>query len=281
MNSICRIWFAPLFGLFLCVPEVRTEAPPVTKIYPVHYADLQETLEIITAMMPSTNGLRMAGSSGGLAVTGTGEQHRFVAEMLSELDAHPKNVRIDVNFARSGQISRREAGIRPKGPVIIRDGEVSGAVQVNLHGQTVTARENVTQMLVASSGRSASLRVGERVPYLAWIEEYGRRCGYIREVRLEWREVGAFLAMEPTLIGSGPMIRIRLIPELSGILEDGTPQRIHFTGVATEVVVRDGETVSIGGFTENQDFYSRFLVGGSQDEESSTTEITLTPHILE
>lgn len=141
MNLSRLAWFALLNSLLLYAPPARPEAIPVTKVYPVHYADLQETLEIITAMMPPTNGLRMAGGAGKLAVTGTEEQHRFVAE-------------------------------------------------------------------------------------------------------------------------------------LSGILKNGTARRIQFTGAATEVTVRDGETGSIGGFTENQDFYSRFLVGGSRDEKTYVMEIT-------
>jgi type II secretory pathway component GspD/PulD (secretin) len=135
-------------------------------------------------------------------------------------------------------------------------------------------------MLVAMDGHSASLRVGETVPYLAWLTEYGCRHGYIREAHIERREVGSFLAVEPEIIGEGLMIRVRLIPELSGRLEDGTSQTIRFTQVATEVIACDGQPVSIGGFTKDQDFYSKFLIGRSGTGESSTTDITLTPRIL-
>lgn len=250
------------------------------KVYPVHYTDPAAAVEIITMMMPSTNGLSIQAVDRKLAVRGTPVQLATVEMMLRELDKPPKNVQINVEFASTGQTSSREAGIRPKGPIIIRDGEVHGSLEGRLSNQRTTSSENVTQMLVAMDGRSATLRVGERVPYLAWLTEYGCRHGYIREVRIEWLDVGSFLAVYPEIIGDGPMIRIRLIPELSGRLKDGTEQTIQFTEVATEVVARDGQTVSIGGFTKDQDFYSKFMVGGSKGGESSIIDITLTPQIL-
>jgi type II secretory pathway component GspD/PulD (secretin) len=251
------------------------------KLYPVHYTDPAAAVEIITMMMPSTNGLSIQAVDRKLAVRGTADQHAAVAQMLRELDKPPKNIQINVEFAGTGQTSSREAGIRPKGPIIIRDGEVHGSFEGRFSDQSTTSRENTTQMLVAMDGRNARLRVGERVPYLAWLTEYGCRHGYIREVQIEWIEVGSFLAVYPEIIGDGPMIRIRLIPELSGRLKDGTEQTIQFTELATEVIASDGQTVSIGGFSKDEEFSSKFLVGRSGGSESSITDITLTPRILQ
>jgi type II secretory pathway component GspD/PulD (secretin) len=251
------------------------------KLYPVHYADPESLVEIIRIMLPATNGLSLQAIDRKLAVRGTAEQHAVTAQMLRELDSPPRNIQINVQFDRSGQTSSREAGIRPKGPIVIRDGNVHGSFEGRFSNQSRTSSEQVTQMLVAMDGRSATLRVGESVPYLAWLTEYGFRHGTIREVQIEWIDVGSFLSVVPEIIGAGPMIRIRLIPTLSGRLKDGTEQTIRFTEVATEVIARDGQPISIGGFTEHQDFYSKFLIGRSGGGESSVTDITLTPRILE
>jgi type II secretory pathway component GspD/PulD (secretin) len=250
------------------------------KLYSVHYTDPSSAGEIIKMMMPSTNGLNIQSLDRKLAVRGTAEQHATVETMLRELDQPPKNVQINVEFARSGQNSNREMGIRPSGPIMISDGEVHGTFEGRFNNQRTTSSENVTQMLVAMDGHSASLRVGETVPYLAWLTEYGTRHGYIRETHIEWRDVGSFLAVMPEIIDNGPMIRIRLIPTLSGRLINGNEQTIQFTEVSTEVTARDGQPISIGGFTQNQDFYSKFLAGRSVGNESSVTDITLTPRIL-
>lgn len=251
------------------------------KLYSVHYADPSNAAEIITMMMPSTNGLSIQAIDRKLAIRGTPEQHATAEQMLRELDLPPKNVQINVKFDRTGANSAHEAGIRPNGPVIIRNGEIHGAFEGRFSNRSSTSREQTTQMLVAMDKHRATLRVGERVPYLAWLTEYGFRHGYIRETHIEWLDVGSFLAVEPDIIGDGPMIRIRLIPTLSGRLKDGQEKTIQFTELATELIARDGQTVSIGGFTENQDFYSKFLVGRSGGSESSITDITLTPHILQ
>ncbi len=250
------------------------------KLYSVRYTDPSSAEEVIKMMIPSTNGFIITAMERKLAVRGTSTQHATVETILRELDMPPKNVQINVEFSRSGQKSSRETGIRPKGPIVINNGGVHGAFEGRFSNQSTVSSENVTQMLVAMDGRSASLRVGETVPYLAWLTEYGTRHGYIRETHIEWRDVGSFLAVMPEIIDNGPMIRIRLVPTLSGRLADGHEQTIQFTEVSTEVIASDGQPVSIGGFTQHQDFYSKFLIERSGGNESAVTDITLTPRIL-
>lgn len=249
-------------------------------LYPVHYADPNAIAPLIPMMVISTNGLQIQPVERRLAVRGTAEQHAAVQSILRELDQPPKNVQINVSFSTTGKRSSREAGIRPQGPVVIRDGEIHGTFEGHFSSRNSSSSEITTQMLVAMDGRSAMLRIGERVPYLAWLTEYASRHGIIRETTIEWRDVGSFLAVVPEIINNGPAIRVRLIPELSGRTKDGNEETIRFTELAAEVIVRDGETLSIGGFTQNEDFYSKFLVGRSGGNETSITDITLTPHIL-
>jgi type II secretory pathway component GspD/PulD (secretin) len=269
-----------LFLIFLLLAGAVFAQEPTLKLYPVNYSDPAMIADLVPMMLPSTNGLSVQAIDRKLAVRGTAEQHAVIEQMLRELDKAPQNVQINVQFARSGQTSSREAGIRQHGPIIIRDGEVYGSLQGRFSNQSTTSSENTTQMLVAMDGRSATLQVGERVPYLAWLTEYSWRHGYIREMQIEWRDVGSFLAVSPEIIDDGPMIRIRLTPTLSGRLKDGTEQTIQFTELSTEVIASDGQTISIGGFNKDEEFSSKFLVGRSGNSESFITDITLTPRIL-
>ncbi len=272
------------------IPIIKTPAPVVEKqplqqegplrIYKVRFADVTEVAAVIPMMMPSTNGLVVKTVGKTLVVRGTPEQHEVVQQMLRDLDAPPKNIQINVEFGTSGDSHTREIGIRPRGPIIIDHDGIHGSLQGSLIDQSTTTRENTTQMLVAADGRSASIRVGERVPYVTWLTEYGHRHGYVRNVGIEWRDVGSFLVMEPTIVAPG-LIRVRLTPELSGRLENGDRQSIQFTHLATEVTVRDGQTISIGGFSKDEDFSSKFLIGRGSSGESSVTDITLTPRILQ
>jgi len=253
---------------------------PTLKVYKVRFADATEIAAVIPMMMPSTNGLVVKTVSKNIMVRGTPEQHEIIRQMLRDLDAPPKNIQVNVKFGTSGGSHDREIGIRPRGPIVIDSEGVHGSLQGSLINQSTTTRENTTQMLVAADGRSASIRVGERVPYVTWLTEYGHRHGYVRNIEIEWRDVGSFLVMEPTIIAP-VLILVRLTPELSGRLENGDRQSIQFTHLATEVTVADGQTISIGGFSKDKDFSSKFLIGRGSSGESSVTDITLTPRILD
>jgi type II secretory pathway component GspD/PulD (secretin) len=137
----------------------------------------------------------------------------------------------------------------------------------------------VAQTLLVASGRQASLRVGESVPYVDWFVDYGTRYGYLQQ-SINWKDVGASLIVEPVVIGEGPMIRIRLTPELSGLV-DGNVYRTSFSRVATEIVVQDGQTFQIGGLDKDEDFYSRFLIGFDRSGSRQALNITLTPRIVD
>ncbi|MBI9020756.1 MAG: hypothetical protein JEZ10_05825 [Verrucomicrobia bacterium] len=275
MKTFSFVWIA-LLSSALSLPAEETNL----QIYKVHYADPAELAVVIPMMMPSTNGLVLETVDKTLLVRGTAAQHEVVRQMLRDLDAPPKNIQINVEFETSGESHNREFGVRLAGPVVVYDGDVHGSLQGRFSSRSTTSSENTTQMLVASDGRSASLRVGETVPYIAWLTEYGYRHGYVRYIQIEWREVGSFLAVEPTIVSPG-IIRVRLTPELSGRLENGERQSIQFTHLATEVIVGDGQTISIGGFSTDEDFSSKFLIGRGARGESSVTGITLTPRILD
>ncbi len=269
-----------LIALLFFAWSTSAEENLTLKTYKVRYVDTTNVASVIPMMMPSTNGLVLKTVDKTLVVRGTPEQHGIVRQILRELDAPPKNIQINVKFATSGSGHNREIGIRPQGPIVIRNGKVHGSFESSFTSQSTTTRENTTQMLVAADGRSASIRVGERVPYVTWLTEYGGQHGYVRDVEIEWRDVGSFLRMEPTIVAPG-LIRVRLTPELSGRLENGDRQSIEFTHLATEVTVADGQTISIGGFSGDKEFSSKFLIGRGSRGEGSVTDITLTPRILQ
>lgn len=266
-------------ALLFAVSGVLADEETTLKTYTVSYADPEEIATIAPLMMPSTNGLVIQTIDRKLVVRGTAEQHTLVKQMLRDLDAPPKNIQINVDFGTTGRSRQRELGIRPKGPIVIRNGDAHGSFEGRFSNRSTTSSENTTQMLVAMDGRSASLRVGESVPYISWLTEYGCRHGYIREMEIEWKEVGSFLSVEPSIVSPG-IIRVRLIPELRGRLKNGERQSIQFTHLATEVTAADGQTISIGGFREDKDFSSKFLIGSAPGGQSVNTTITLTPKIL-
>jgi len=145
------------FAVWLLASAVYAQETTL-KLYPVHYTDPASAIEMITMMTPSTNGLSIQAVDRKLAVRGTAEQHAVVEQMLRELDRPPKNVQINVQFAATGQTSSREAGIRPKGPIIIRDGEIHGSLEGRFRDQRTTSRENTTPAACSPSRSVVSIR---------------------------------------------------------------------------------------------------------------------------
>lgn len=270
----------PLLLISMCLFALSAAAGKLSiQTYPVRFTDPGDAAEIITLMLQPVGDLQVHAIDRKLVVKGTAEQHQEVQQMLRELDAPPKNIQINVQFNRNGGSSGAEAGFQQRGPIIIRNGEVHATMGGRFSNRSSTVTENTTQMLVAMDGRSATLRVGERVPYIEWLVEYGHRFGYIAEAHIEWQDVGSFLAVEPTIIGTD-LIRVRVIPEISGRLKDGKRETIQFTHLATEIVAGNGQTIHIGGFNQDRDFNSHFFIGGSAGNDSMNTDITLTPRIL-
>ena len=249
-------------------------------MYPLDFADTQSAVEIVKAIVGPTGSVSLDKANRRLLVVATRKRHAQVADMMLKLNVPPKNVRIEVRFIASSSQQDEGAGIDAAGGMVRSEGITRTTIKVKprIENTTIAASSDVAQILLVASGRQGVLRVGESVPYVDWFVDYGLRCGYLQQ-RIAWKDIGSSLIAEPTVIGEGPMIRIRLTPELSGLVS-GNVYRILFSRVATDVVVRDGQTFQIGGLDKDNDFYSRFLVGFNRSSGQQTLNITLTPHIV-
>ncbi len=250
------------------------------QIYTLKYADTASIKDTLLDIYSNDNSIRIAASRNKLFIRASEQQHKEIKNLLKELDVRQKNVRIDVKFSGTGDNSDIGAGITGHGKVIYGNGDISGNVAVNpsIHSSSTHISETSTQTLMVMSGAHAELRVGTRVPYLNWIMEYGYHHGFIAG-NIQWENVGSFLSVEPDIIGEGPMVKVRLVPVLSGLV-DGHRERIRFTEEATEVVVRSGNTVTIGGASNSRQFLSHFLVGFDKSGRSYALNISLKPTIM-
>jgi type II secretory pathway component HofQ len=272
--------FLSICLLSLLALAARGEGPANRfESYPVGFADAASVEQMARAIVGADGTALVDAKSARLLVLTTDERHALIREMVNRLNLPPRNVRIDVNFKNASKASERELSVSGSGAVIVGEGGTAGhiALQPKIVDLTAGASSDVTQTLLVASGREGILRVGESVPYLEWFADYGLRHGYITQ-RVNWQNVGAQLVVEPTIVGDGPMIRVRLTPELSGMV-DGQPLRTKFSRVATEVTVQDGQTFQIGGLGQDAEFYSRFLIGSANSDRREKLEIFLTPRI--
>ena len=219
------------------------------------------------------------GKANRLLVVTTDEKHTQIGDMMKQVATPPQNVKIDVSFRSLGSSDASEASVSGDGAIVFENGVTRSRVKITpkLESRSDRWTGNVNQMLLVASGREAFLNVGESVPHLEWLLAYGMSSGVIAQ-QVGWQNAGARLVVEPTVLGDG-MIRVRITPELSGFV-DGKPLHTRFATVATEVFVRDGETISLGGLAQNKDFYSRFLIGTADGRSGQSLDISLTPRIM-
>jgi len=252
----------------------------VFEVHPLDFSDVFATEQAVETLVGDEGNVILDAPNHRLLVYTTPLLHKRIAALLEKVSLPSKNVRIDVVFAQAGTERDSRAAIHGQGDVIIHPDGVDGRIvlQPELKHEVTETSGHTTQSLLIASGREGHLLVGEQIPYQEWLIDYGRRWGYV-EGHLAWQNVGAKLVVQPTVLSDGKHIRVRLTPELSGLV-DGQPYHTQFAKVATEVVVADGESFRIGGLAKDNEFYSRFLVGGARGNSQQNMDITLTPRVV-
>ncbi len=274
-------WYAMVvFALMVLVSDAQ-QGQSRFEVYPLGFAEGPSAVEMVKAIIGPTGSVTLDATNHRLLVVATDDKHAQVESMMRKLNVPPKNVRIEVRFEGASDQQDVGAGVGASGEIVREEGITRTTIKVKprVENTSVKTSSDVAQTLLVTSGRQGSLRVGENVPYVDWFVDYGIRNGYL-ERSIEWKDVGASLIVEPIVIGGGPMIRIRLTPELSGLV-DGNVYRTAFSRVATEVVVQDGQTFQVGGLDKDEDFYSRFLIGFDRSGTRQSLNITLTPRIVD
>ena len=129
------------------------------------------------------------------------------------------------------------------------------------------------QQLLVMSGGQASIRIAQEIPYSEWFWTWGLGRGlWVEGVR--WRDVATGVEVEPTILPGG-RIRVKLTPYFEYFL-DTRRLTTKVTSLATEVVVREGQELDLGGVPfEDAEFRERFLIGFDQTRVTSKASVTL------
>jgi hypothetical protein len=251
-------------------------------VYPIHFGDRSEIVETITAFVGDEGNVAWNAAANRLVVTATESKHLQIVEILKVMDAPPKNVQIEVRINSMSNEHDSGVGIEPSASVELSKDKIRHKVKFKGHARDRRSSRDstATQLLVVTSGREAALNVGTTVPFVDWLFMVGQDWGYVKlEPQIEYRDVGARLWIQPTIVGNGPFIKVKLIPELSYIVK-GKRKRIRYVKAITTVTGRDGQPLTIGAAGESAQFYNRFLAGLDSSGQSGNTQITIIPRIL-
>lgn len=252
------------------------------KTYPILNSDTNAITELVRAVAGEKAQIFFYQPNNELIISATSNQHVQIAALLKEINVPSPNIRIEVVFTGAGSSTDFGMGATGKeGPKVTKNGS-SYQVQISpyLRNQSTKTMDNNSQSVIVKSGKEARIFMGQEVPFYQWLVDFGLQWNYINiiEQKFEMKQVGSALVVEPRVLGRGPMISVTLIPEISGLV-DGKPHKIQYTRVATEVTIRDGETIDIGSFGKNSDFYNKFLVGIDKGGNRQSIRIRLTANI--
>jgi hypothetical protein len=155
--------------------------------------------------------------------------------------------------------SNREA-VQSSGGVVIRRGTVAPSGRVNAADRQTTVKRSSGIFTLVLDDRESILTVATRVPQSQIAHYYNYALGgrYI-ERQITFTDVGTSLRVHATTLPDG-QIRLRLTPRISYFSAD-RPGAIDFTDAATELIVPNGQPVSLGGVTTNLHEITRQILG--------------------
>jgi hypothetical protein len=168
-----------------------------------------------------------------------------------------------------------DQSVQGSGAVVIRRGTVnpSGRISANERQTTVQRKSGIFTLVL--DGSESILSVATRVPQsqTSYYYNYALGAGYI-ERRIVFNDVGTSLRVNASTLPDG-QIRLRLTPRISYFSAD-RPGAIDFTEAATELIVPNGQPVSLGGSTSSVHELTRQILGYRDRSTSSETYLTVT-----
>jgi type II secretory pathway component GspD/PulD (secretin) len=256
-------------------PVSRTEM----RVYDLGLTDPALAADVVRGLLSPEGRVYPDPAQHRLVVSDRPDVHAQVARALATLDVVPRNVVIDVTARMERTDTARQvegAGTINTGPVRVGVGRRPPASGVVITGQDSRARTtvNASQRLVVLSGGKASLTVAEEVPYSQWLYTWGVGHGLWSQ-SVNWQQVGTSMVVEPRVLGDGT-IHVRLTPRFDYRASGGAEAQVDVSELSTEVVVRPGEEIDLGGVPfRDVDFRERFLAGIDQSGQTARVAMTL------
>lgn len=189
----------------------------------------------------------------------------FAARLTGQAQTH-RHIKVVLDTQQTETQNREQ--LQGSGGVIIRHGTVypSGRIVANERQTTVKRTSGIFTLVL--DGSESILTVATRVPQnqVGYYQDYALGIGYI-ERRILFNDVGTSLRVHAATLPDG-QIKLRLTPRIS-YFSSGRPGAIDFTEAATELIVPNGQPVSLGGSTSTMHEITRQILG-YRDRVSST-----------
>ena len=183
-----------------------------------------------------------------------------------------RQVKVVVESQQSGNQS--QTGLGASGGVIIRRGNAYPSGRITGDDRHTTVQRSTGIFTLVQDGAESILTVATKVPYnqAAYYYDYAAGAGYIQR-QLVFTDVGTSLRVSARILPDN-QVKIQLTPRISYFSADRSGA-IDFTEATTELIVPNGQPVSLGGTTKIHEI-TRQILGYQNTTGTTETSLTVT-----
>jgi type II secretory pathway component GspD/PulD (secretin) len=254
---------------------------PVSKVIPFGPTPFEEVEALVRQSLSDKGQFVIIKNRRQVFVQDTPERVAMVEALFREINQSQPNIRVEVNFQEANQNQRGDVQVNYNiGGRDVSVGNRPGprnTASFQIERQNLTRNMTSNSFLVVQGGQTASIEVGQQVPFVDFFYQYALHGGFITpDVR--WQAVGTRLLVHPRVEGNA--IVVELIPEISA-LSGGKWGAIQVRNLSTLVRVANGVPVEVGGFQgADSEFNTRFFSGAGGRRSGSGSSFTLKATIL-
>ncbi len=239
--------------------------------------------ELITALQPHLeSGERITAYDTRLILQASPQRQSHLKNLIAQMDTARRNLRISVRQGVNRDMTDQQQGVsgvwqkdqtrivinnesraNPGDATIRRNGE-HGHVTLRTNRTTSTSRSRSDLSLLVHDGGYATLRVGESLPQVQpYLHLAGQRLAAVDTAHVY--DVSTGFDVWPRM--QGDRIHLRINPRLVFRTDQGN-RVIQFMELQTEIVVRPGEWVDLGGLVEHSNDVNRQILA-SRDQRTA------------
>ena len=184
-----------------------------------------------------------------------------------------RHIKVVVETKQTGT-SNQEA-VQGAGSVIIRRGGAQPSGRLTAGEKQTTVQRSSGIFTLVQDGGESLLSVATRVPQnqVGYYRDYASGIGYI-DRQIIFTEVGTSVRVSASALAEG-QIRVRLTPRISYFSAERSGA-IDLTEATTELIVPNGQPVSLGGSSTRIHEITRQILGYTDRTSSSETDLSVT-----
>jgi hypothetical protein len=194
----------------------------------------------------------------------------FATHLLSQTRPH---IKVVVESQEAGTTDQET--VQGSGSVIVRRGTARPSGRITAGERQTTVQRSTGIFTLVQDGGESILSVASKVPYgqAVYFYNYAAGAGYIQR-QIAFTDVGTSLRVNASILPD-KQIRVRLTPRISYFSVERSGA-IDFTEAATELIVSNGQAVSLGGSTTKMHEVTRQILGYRDRASTSESSLILT-----